>query len=487
MTDLPSAERARRGADAARSLWVRTQRALFQERDAAGLVAFRVMFGLLGLVSAGRFLAYGWVEEFFVRPRFFFRAWFAPFVEPLGSAGMHAVFWTMAAASALVALGLFYRAAIVTVFVTLTYVQLVDLTNYLNHYYLLSLLALLMAFMPLGQVGSLDAVLFGARRGGATLPAWCWTLLRLQVGLVYTYAGVAKVTPDWLLHAQPLDIWLSSRTSTPLLGPLLALPGAPYAMSWAGCLFDLTIAWWLLARRTRPYAFVVVLGFHAVTRALFPIGMFPFIMVVGATVFFDPGWPRRVLRLVGRVTSPAEGTGGSAPASGRARLRVAGLALASSFMLVQLGAPLRAFLYGGDVHWHEQGMRLSWRVMVREKNASVTYLVKNRESGRVTEVHPRRYLDARQQREFSTQPDMIVTLAHHIAADEAARQGAPVSVYVDAVASLNGRPAARLIDPSVDLSAVADGLAPHAWILPAPPGAPPSLRRSSWSIASTAP
>ena len=49
---------------------------------------------------------------------------------------------------------------------------------------------------------------------------------------------------------------------------------------------------------------------------------------------------------------------------------------------------------------------------------------------------------------------------------------------MDAWASLNGRRAARLIDPDVDLAAVEDGVAPADWIRPAPGGPPIQLR--SW-------
>jgi vitamin K-dependent gamma-carboxylase len=443
--------------------------AMLAERDAAGIAAFRVVFGLLGLVSAIRFLAYGWVEDFFVRPRFFFTYSFAPFVEPLGASGMRAVFWIVAISSTLVALGLFYRAALIVFFVAFSYIQLIDVTNYLNHYYLVSLLALLMAFMPLGQAYGLDGLF--RRRTRSTVPGWCYALLRFQVGVVYTYAGVAKLTEDWLYYAQPLDIWLASRTSLPVVGPLLAHPWAPHLMSWAGCAFDLTIVAWLLWRRTRPFAFAAVLVFHALTRHLFPIGMFPFIMVAGATAFFDPTWPRRLLR------RPALEVERVAPAPSR-RLRAASLVFAL-YAVVQIAVPLRAFFYGGNVHWHEQGMRFSWRVMVREKNASVTYLVEDIETGRVLEVSPRRYLDARQQREFGTQPDLIVQLAHHIAKQRQAETGRPVRVRAEVLVSLNGRRSALLIDPSIDLTAVEVGLAKAPFILPAPPGEPPFLHRGA--------
>lgn len=452
---------------------------LVAPRDAAALAVFRFLFGALGFVSALRFQAYGWVDELFVEPRFFFHYWGAGWAPPPGREGAHALFVALTLVSACVALGLFYRAAIVLFFLGFTYVQLIDVTNYLNHYYLVSLLALLMALMPLHGAWSLDALLFPRIRR-ATLPAWCAYLLRFQVAIVYTFAGIAKLSQDWLVHAQPLTIWLSARTGTPVIGLLFAAPWAAHAMSWAGCLFDLTIAGWLLLPRTRPVAYATVIAFHALTWALFPIGMFPAIMVVGATVFFSPSWPRRLLpRWLSAPAPPAPPT---APAPSR-WLRPA-LAAAGAYAVLQLLLPLRAHRYEGNVHWHEQGMRFSWRVMVREKNASVTYRVTSPATGRVVEVNPRDYLTARQEREFAAQPDLILQLAHRIADDVSAREGARPVIQVDAIASLNGRLSARLIDPEVDLARVPDSLSPAAWILPAPSDPPLRLRPIAWKLAS---
>jgi hypothetical protein len=140
-----------------------------------------------------------------------------------------------------------------------------------------------------------------------------------------------------------------------------------------------------------------------------------------------------------------------------------------------IGMPLRHRLYGGDVLWHEQGMRWSWKVMVREKNASLTYRVRL-PSGREQLISPRRYLTSDQEREMSGQPDLILQLARHIARDFQARGHRNVEVYVDALVSLNGRPPARLIDPNVNLAAVDDGLGRQTWILPAPTTQPVLLR-----------
>jgi hypothetical protein len=74
------------------------------------------------------------------------------------------------------------------------------------------------------------------------------------------------------------------------------------------------------------------------------------------------------------------------------------------------------------------------------------------------------------------QPDLILQLAHHIARDFAARGHPTVAVHADALVSLNGRPAAPFIDPSVDLARETDGFAPKQWISPTPAGSPPHLR-----------
>src|SRR5688572_10991280 len=83
---------------------------LLRPTDAAALAAFRIAFGLLGLVSSIRFLAYGWVNELFVEPRFFFHYYGFEWIKPLSATGMHALFVGLAVVSACIAAGLFYRA-----------------------------------------------------------------------------------------------------------------------------------------------------------------------------------------------------------------------------------------------------------------------------------------------------------------------------------------------------------------------------------------
>jgi vitamin K-dependent gamma-carboxylase len=444
--------------------------------DAAGLVAFRIALGLLVSVSAVRFLAYGWVSELFVEPTFFFKYWGLSWVRALPAPGMHVVFVALAVLGAAFAAGLLYRIVAPSLFVLFAYVQAVDVTNWLNHYYLVSLLLLLASTMPLGRAASIDAWLFPERRL-TRFPAWCTWLFRFQVGVVYVYAGLAKLTRDWLLHAQPLDIWLHARTDMPIVGAFFDERWAAYLFSWGGFLFDTTIVLFLLWRRTRVAAYAVVIGFHAMVGLLFPIGMFPFIMVTAVLVFFPADWPRRVLAKLRPGSAPAVPPVLPPRAASSAAPRRAFVILAAAYCVLQVVVPLRHRIYGGNVLWHEQGMRFSWKVMVREKNGSITYLVDSPSQGRTWYVSPRKYLTARQERELSGQPDLVLQLAHHIQRDFQARGLTDARVRVEAIVSLNGRSAAPMIDPDVDLSRVEDGLGKAHWILPEPEGPPIHLRK----------
>jgi hypothetical protein len=224
----------------------------------------------------------------------------------------------------------------------------------------------------------------------------------------------------------------------------------------------------------------VVLVFHALTFLLFPIGMFPFIMCASALVFMSPSWPTTALSLLSSRRARTRARISGTAVAPFARVHPALLVAAASFCLLQLLVPLRHRLYGGNVLWHEQGMRFSWKVMVREKNGSITYVVESARAHRTWYVSPHRYLTDRQERELSTQPDLVLQLAHHVRDDFAAQGHDDVTVRVEALVSLNGRSAAPMIDPDVDLARISDGLSKASWILPEPQG-PPIHLRPAWS------
>lgn len=477
------------------------QERLLRPVDGAWLAAFRILFGVVLCVSMLRFIAYGWVDRFFVEPEFHFKYYGFGWVQPLPGPGMHLLFWGLAALAACVSAGFLFRWTAISFALGLAYVQLLDVSTYLNHYYLAALLSFLLAASPAGKGWSLDAWLFREARAEerfevATL--WLW-LLRFQVGVVYTFAGLAKLNSDWLLHAQPLRIWLGSRTDLPLIGPVFTWEGVPLLMSWAGFLFDSTIVIWLSWSKTRPYAYAVVLVFHTMTRLLFPIGMFPVIMTTAALVFFSPSWPRTASAWLARPWKGRTANDGAPltmkagnesvprtlaedapptadPARTPSPMVRFGVAVVVAYCVVQFILPLRFLAYGGNVQWHEQGMRYSWRVMLRAKGGFARFVVQDATGSRRHFVQPDQYLTDLQVEEMVSQPDLLLQFAHHLARDYADRGWTSPRVFAKTRVSLNGRRSQPLIDPDTDLAQISDGLAPYFWVTNAPTTPPPRTR-----------
>lgn len=113
-------------------------------------------------------------------------------------------------------LGLFYRICAILFFLMITYIFLLEKAIYLNHLYLVCLIAFLMIFVPASRSFSLD-VLRKSNHRMRFIPAWSIWLLRFQVGVPYFFGGVAKLNSDWL-HGEPLRAWLAARTDFPFLG-----------------------------------------------------------------------------------------------------------------------------------------------------------------------------------------------------------------------------------------------------------------------------
>jgi len=266
--------------------------------EAAPLAVFRIFFGVMMLISIIRFWSYGWIDKLYIQPQFFFSYYGFDFITPIGQY-TYLIFILCGLSAIFVALGFQYRVAIITFFLSFTYIELMDKTTYLNHYYFISVLSFLMIFLPANAYYSVDAKLKGI--SFQKIPKWSIDAIKLLLGIVYFYAGLAKLNSDWMVKAMPLKIWLPSKYDTPLIGELMQQEWLHYAFSYTGLLYDLAIPFLLLYKRTRIFAFVLVVVFHILTRVLFPIGMFPYIMIVSTLIFFEEGFHHKILEFISKV------------------------------------------------------------------------------------------------------------------------------------------------------------------------------------------
>ncbi|WP_347157413.1 HTTM domain-containing protein [Pontibacter chitinilyticus] len=443
--------------------------------SAAPLAVFRVIFGGMMLASVLRFMAKGWVTELYVLPKVYFPYYGFEWVKPLGEAGMYAVFSLMALAALGLMLGLFYRLSALLFFLSFTYVELLDKTNYLNHYYFVSVVAFLLMLVPANRHFSVD-VLRKPHLWASQVPRWTVLIFQGQLGLVYFYAGVAKLNPDWLLEAMPLRYWLPAHTHLPLIGPLLDKVWVAYLFSWFGALYDLTIPFFLSWRRSRWLAYLTVIVFHVLTAVLFPIGMFPYIMIVSTLVFFSPQFHETLLRwgrAIAQVPQPVLQR--TAAVAGQPVL----LYLLALYLVVQVLVPWRFLLYPGKLFWTEQGYRFSWRVMLMEKTGTAFFYVRDPRTGYEIEINNKEYLTLNQEKQMATQPDMLLQFAH-LLQEEFARRGMPgAQVRAEVYVSMNGRGSRLLLDPTVNLAAEHESFLPKTWILPFDDVTPPQQMAGS--------
>ncbi|HLP18943.1 MAG TPA: HTTM domain-containing protein, partial [Chitinophagales bacterium] len=205
---------------------------LTKPQSSAPLIVFRVAFGVMMFLSLVRFAANGWIDALYIQPKFFFTFYGFEWVKPLGAAGIYSVFVIMMVAALLIATGYLYRLASITFFLLFTYVELIDKTNYLNHYYFISIISFLLCLLP--STGNI----FSLKNGIPQVPRWAILALQLQMATVYFFAGIAKINTDWLIHAMPLKVWLPSKSELPVIDNLLNEPLVAYIFSWCGMLFD---------------------------------------------------------------------------------------------------------------------------------------------------------------------------------------------------------------------------------------------------------
>ena len=178
------------------------------QTNAAPLAVFRISFGILMCISIIRFWSKDWIELLYIIPNFHFSYYGFEWVKPLGIY-TYLLFLICGIAAFSVAIGYKYRLSILVFFLSFTYIELMDKTTYLNHYYFVSVVSFIMLFLPCNAQFSIDAIT--SKKSYKMVSNWTIDSLKLILGIVYLYAGLTKINSDWLLKAMPLKLWLKSK------------------------------------------------------------------------------------------------------------------------------------------------------------------------------------------------------------------------------------------------------------------------------------
>ncbi len=434
--------------------------------DNSPLIVFRVAFGLLIFLESAGAIFTGWVKRAFITPDFTFTFIGFEWLAPLPGYGMYYFYALMAVFGLMVMVGLFYRFSLTAFTLMWTATYLMQKTHYNNHYYLLILFCFIMLILPAHRYFSVDAKR-NPNKESLSCPRWCFVLVVVQLGIVYTFASIAKINPDWLA-GMPIKLWFQAKESYPIIGPLLQKEGAAYMVAYTGILFDLLIVPMMLWRKTRILGFLLSLCFHIFNSIIFQIGIFPYLMLAALVFFFEPekvrAWFFKQKPILDPTAVPDRHW------ETRAFKMSFFKALLTIYLLIQLYLPLRHWLYPGNVNWTEEGHRMAWRMMLRSKQGNIYFTVKHPESQLEEKVYPISHLTAKQSAKVATHPDMIWQFCQYLKQHYAQKGYEDIEIYAHSEVSLNGGAFGPLVKPDVDLAQVRWERFKHAsWITPFPP------------------
>jgi hypothetical protein len=313
-----------------------------------------------------------------------------------------------------------------------------------------------MVFLPANRYASID-VRLNPKLKAYSMPNWCKWLFVMQLFILYTYASIAKLYPDWL-DTSVIALMMKGKANFPIIGDLLQQKVMHYFIAYGGILFDGLIIPLLLYKPTRKFAFFGSIFFHIFNSVVFHIGIFPFLSLAFCLFFFEPKTVRNLFLRnkpfydKGEVIRPH-----------KHKLITTVLVV---YVLVNITLPIRHHFFKDNVLWTEEGHRLAWRMMLRTKSGSASFTVVDKETNKSSIVKLKDHLTKKQQSRVATKPDFIWQFAQYLK-QEYAKKGQDVEVFATVYVSVDGKPYKQLIDPKVDLASEEwHHFKHHDWILP---------------------
>lgn len=438
--------------------------------DGASLAIFRIALGILIAYDALRKGPFKFGSNNFV----LFRIPYEGF-EWVPSGGEYAyllgVLWLIGAV--FVTLGLLYRPAMIFTTGLTIFAFLQAQEYYLNHYYLLIIVCILMCLVPANKAYALDCLWGKYRKQPPTVSRMHMWLLKGQTEIVLIYAGLVKINSDWL-QLEPLRSWLLRRKDDFAYGWLWEYDLVIAVGAYGVIILHILGAPLLLWKRTRMAIFLVYCAFHISNHFVFNIGIFPWMTIAMSALFFPPDWPRKIFQ------RPAAWFSTKWLAARRNSLndmttwmpmvpdwRVAAFAsFACVWLVSQAVLPLRHNLYKGDVAWTYEGHRFSWRMKLVDRWSPGMVAVAYLADQNLILVPPLRKLTSyRQYRKATTRPRMARALAPQLAKVVAdAYKSKDVRVHYYYPVGYNNREATLLIDPAVDMATAPVSQTPAPWL-----------------------
>ncbi|CAM3913938.1 MULTISPECIES: HTTM domain-containing protein [Flavobacterium] len=407
--------------------------------DNAALIVFRIFFGFLLACESFGAIATGWVKKILIDPQFTFSFIGFEWLQPLSGNGMYFYFFIMGILGILIMIGYRYTYAMILYTLLWTGVYFMQKSSYNNHYYLLLIISFIMIFLPANKSYSLDTKLNNVEKTNF-MPQWIKLVFITQIAIVYFYAAFAKLYPDWLDGTFTKNL-LSGTTNNTLIFDLFSRKWFYISIAYTGILYDLLIIPMLLTKKTRTLALISSLIFHLFNAIFLQIGIFPFFALSFALFFYPPEKIRSLFLRKNKtiVIDEAEKTFNSKIF----------LCFFTPFLIIQLLLPIRHYFIKGDVLWTEEGHRLSWRMMLRERSGYISFKIIDNSTNKSSYHDYHSDLSEKQSRQIATKPDFIWQYCQKI---KNKHKDQDISIYITCKNAINRKEYKTLIDPDYDMA-----------------------------------
>ena len=494
---------------------------LYRPIEPSSLSYFRICFGILISWQAWIMIDESWAWALFAQKSVYFKYWPVEFLTPMNPTFMVALMVVLVICGILVASGIFYRLSSLLIFTIFTYIFLIEKARYENHLYLICLISLIMIFIPAGKHLTFSSI-FATKSNPITLPNWPLFLLRTQIGVVYIFAGIAKLNADWLSRAEPIQQWMVNYRGPGIIENLATSSITPWIMTYGAILIDLFAVPLLCYRKTRVFIYLILVVFHLFNAHLFGIGIFPFLMILSTALFFDNQWVKRLMNdikslnykkisfliigagigyilgsffhikgehpveIAGAIgiaiflfnidepfklqKQPPFNTINASPNISTYTTRSLRKTIVTYSILIwislQLLIPMRHLIIPGNVNWTNEGHYFSWRMKLNNKQTEGTFTITDKINKDSWNLNPRLFLTELQYETMMTRPNLILQFVKYVE-NHLNNNGYPdVSIQANIKMSLNGKPAKLLIDKNMDLTTVSGKWLTHSeWIL----------------------
>lgn len=437
---------------------------LFDPIDPLRYDAFRIVFALALILQYSSYVKFGFIEKGILAPAFTFHFHYLPFIKPLPEAGMKFALFLTLIGAILMLFRKTLRIGATMYFVSFGYLFLLEESYYNNHFYLILILTAFFIIFPQPLTAS----------GKRFVYRWQFDVIVFMICLVYFFGGVVKLNYDWFILQQPTRTLLEINKAASPFPHLLETEFAVYYITYGGLFFDLFISFFLLMRRTFPYALVLTLVFHITNIFIFnegeggDIGVFPLLMMGANVIFAPPGGLRKLFSRFLPGIEPTfqlkEKPEDLFPSNAKS-IRI----VLFTYVVIQLLLPARPHLISSRPSWTGQGDFFAWRMKLNTKQVQVKYFFQPDAQTPKQQINIGRIINTMQVNYLGQHADMVYKFAVYLNQRFKKETGKDMIITAEINVSLNGRPFAPLVDPNTDLSKVA--YSPHRdpdWILPAP-------------------